>query len=209
MRRVLICAVMIAGIVSQLPAQVDFPGSVLLVPLGGAAPARGTDPSVWVPDSPGGHPADTGFPSWGYASDPFYGGNHGNNSSAQPSIVVLIPQVVAPSQPAPVAAPPQPVRSETAEYHWPSSGGDSSADTFAIVSKDGRVQSSTAVWMQDDALCYIASDGSGRIPIDLIDREATRQRNTATQLNLLLPLQIRPKESNTSQVVLPPTPEGQ
>jgi hypothetical protein len=44
------------------------------------------------------------------------------------------------------------------------------------------------VWVQDDAVCFVSPDGSqGRMPIDSIDRKATRQRNAEKQLNFWLP----------------------
>ena len=127
---------------------------------------------------------DKGFGYWGYACDPLYADNNGNGYPA-PSVTVAIPQVVA----ALPARPPElPIRPEVHEYNWPSSPSDSSAASFSIVSKDGRVQSATAVWVQDDTLRYVTPDGSeSRMPIDSIDRQATRQRNAEKQLNICLP----------------------
>ena len=87
------------------------------------------------------------------------------------------------------ARPPEPsIRPEVQEYNWPSAPSDSNAASFSIVSKDGQVQSATAVWVQDDTLCYVTPDGSeSRMPIDSIDRQATGQRNAEKQLNICLP----------------------
>jgi hypothetical protein len=166
MKRLLIGAVMIGGMVGHLAAN-----------------------SIWSPEPPCGRrpepPGDNGYPSWGHACDPLYAGNNGNGYLA-PSVTVAIPQVVAAPPPARPSEPP--IRPEVHEYHWPSSHSDSSATAFSIVSKDGRVQSATAVWVQDDALCYVTPDGSeSRMPIDSIDRQATRQRNAEKQLNICLP----------------------
>jgi len=185
MKGLVISALMIGGLAGQLAAQSNFPGGVMA--LGGAVPVRGTSNSIWSPDPPCGRRADghgdNGYAYWG-ACDPLYAGNYGGDY-ASPSVSVAIPQVVAP----PLAAVPSPpVRPEVHEYHWPSSPSDSSATTFSIVSKDGRVQSASAVWVQDDALGYVTPDGSeSRMPMDSIDRQATRQRNAEKQLKICLP----------------------
>ena len=192
-------------------------GSVVALPLGDAVPAPAfviSNPRRWgLPYGSAGrhgdsgnadwaykppcadnpelcHHGDSGFPDWGYASDPaFYPDNYGDSYTALPSAIVAIPaiqQADAPPQPTPASAP---VRSEMREYHWPSSDSeDSSATTFSLVSKDGRVQSATAVWVQGNALCYYTPDQStGRMLIDSIDREATRQFNAGKHLSLWLP----------------------
>src|SRR5581483_11374226 len=133
---------------------------------------------------------DQFFPFWGAGAiyDPFYAGSYENYPlPTPPSIVVLIPQFQLPPPPGP---PPAPIRPQTQEYKWPASasGGDSGATAFSIVSKDQRVRSAIAVWVQNRNLCYVAPDGSnGRIPLNEVDREATRRRNAEKQLNLPLP----------------------
>jgi hypothetical protein len=133
------------------------------------------------------HHGDSNFPDWGYASDPAFYPN--NKRVAHPLLsraIVTIPVILQPNAPAPPT--PATLRSEVHEYTWQSSASDSSATTFSIVSKDGRVRLAVAVWLQGDALCYYAPDHStGRIPLDSIDREATRQRNAEQQLSLSLP----------------------
>ena len=187
MKRLLIGAVMIGGIVGQLAAQ-PTPGSVVVISAGGAELLPGSPNLSWWDAPPCGRPAgrngDKGFGYWGYACDPFYAGNNSNGYPA-PSVTVAIPQIVADLTP----RPPEPqIRPEIHEYHWPSSPSDSSAASFSIVSKDGRVQSAIALWVQDDALHYVTPDGSeSRMPIDSIDRQATRQRNAEKQLNICLP----------------------
>ena len=134
----------------------------------------------------------SGFPDWGYASDPaFYPNTSRGLYPVLPSAVVAVPVIQQAYTPAPPASPspaPAVARSEMREYHWPSAASDASAKTYSIVSKDGHVQSATAVWVQDNAVCYYTPDRStGRMPIDSIDLEATHQRNADKQLNLWLP----------------------
>jgi hypothetical protein len=190
MKGLLIGAVMITAMVDQLTAQANFPSNS-----GNVGVERALDRllhgtlSRWEDTScdrrPGRH-EDWGFPYWGYACDPFfYPGNYGGD---YPTPSVSVPQVVAPPPP---AVPAPPIRPEVREYHWPSSPSDSSATTLSIVSKDGRVQSAIALWVQDNALCYITADGrESRMPIDFIDRQATRQRNAEKHLNFSLPAEI-------------------
>lgn len=134
------------------------------------------------------HHGKSGFPDWGYASDPaFYPANYGDSYTGLPSAIVSVPviqQTDAPRQPTPAS-----VQSEMREYHWPSLDSEhSSATTFSLVSKDGRVQSATAVLVQGNALCYYTPDQStGRMRIDSIDREATQQLNAGKHLSLWLP----------------------
>lgn len=196
-----------------------FLASVVALPLGDAVPAPpfvNLNPRRWgLPYSSAGrhpdsgfadwaykppcadtpelcHHGDSRFPDWGYASDPaFYPDNYGDSYAVLPSAIVAMPaiqQADALPQPTPASAP---ARSEMREYHWPSSNSEnSSATTFSLVSKDGRVQSAIAVWVQGNALCYYTPDQStGRMPIDSIDREATRQLNAGKHLNLWLPLE--------------------
>ena len=178
---------MIGGIAGQLAAQPNSPGSVVVISAGGPEILLGS-PNLSSWDAPPcgrptGRNGDNGFGYWGYACDPFYG-NNGNGYPA-PSVTVAIPHVVAAL---PARPPEPPIRPEVHEYNWPSSPSDSSAASFSIVSKDGGVQSATAVWVEDDALRYVKPDGSeSRMPIDSIDRQATRQRNAEKQLNICLP----------------------
>jgi hypothetical protein len=100
-------------------------------------------------------------------------------------MIIVMPQLQMPEQPAP---PPTPIRPETREYNWPESATSPAASTFSIVSNDRREQPAVAVWAQDHSLCYIAPNGtSGRTPIESIDREATIQRNAEKNLRLWLP----------------------
>ena len=198
MKALLIGAAMIGAFGGQLAAQASSPGNVVVPSAGGAVVVPWIWNLSWWGDPSCGRPhGDNGFPSWGYACDPLYAGNYGY-SYPTPSLTIAIPQVVAPQPPAPPPAPPPPpplVRLVVREYHWPSSGDNASATgtntsaaTYSIVSRDGQVESATAVWVQDDALCYVKPDGDhGRTPIVSIDRQATRQRNAGKQPEFSLP----------------------
>ena len=172
--------------------------AVMIGAMAGQLAAQSNDPSCGRP--PWG---DNKFPYWGYACDPYYASYDGY---PEPSHTITIPQVVAPQPP----APPPPVRPEVREYHWPSSGSDTSATTFSIVSKNGRVESATVVWVQDEALCYVTLDGSQRrAPIVSIDRQATSQRNAEKHLYFWLPAEKLDRNLAHRQVSAPLTPEGQ
>jgi hypothetical protein len=167
-----------------------FPGNVVVPPIGSAVPPLGPG-SPTLPAHPWawrqGLQRDNGFnfPSLGYTSyfDPFYTST--NQMQPSPSIIVVMPQMELPPPPAP---PPPPIQPQTREYNWPASSGGSAATSFSIVTKDQKVASAVAVWVQNNQLCYTAPEGSaGCMPIDSVDREATRRRNAEMQLILWLP----------------------
>jgi len=59
---------------------------------------------------------------------------------------------------------------------------------FTIISKDGTVTSGVAVWVQNNTVFYLASDGSGgSLQLNSVDRAATRTANAAKSLTLSLP----------------------
>jgi hypothetical protein len=189
MKRLLIGAAMIGTIAGQLAAQASFSGYVVTGPFGAVMLVPRTSNPNWWGQSPcgrgPGRHGDHLFPDWGYACDPLYADTSDDNASAP--IATAVRQVVAPPQPASPPPPPAPIRSEMRDYHWPSSDSNSSTTPFLIVSKDGRVQSAMVVWVQDNTLHYIKPEGGkGRMPIDSIDRRATRQRN-GKQANFWLP----------------------
>jgi hypothetical protein len=65
---------------------------------------------------------------------------------------------------------------------------DSEPALFAIVLKDGSVLPAAAVMTQEDALQIVDADGQHRrVPLNAIDREATRRRNAERNLRLQLP----------------------
>jgi len=130
-------------------------------------------------------------PFYGYNSfvDPFYAGNMNEyEHPAQPSVIVLMPQM----QPAPPPMPaPNPVRPETRDYNWPASASASASasgsDTavFTLVSRDQRVESAIAVTVQGNRIFYVTPDGGHKeMSMDALDRERTRQRNAEKQLKL-------------------------
>ena len=188
MKALIIAAVMLGTVNGRLPAQPNPPGSVMVPSLGGNVLVLGNSSQSWWGDpscgTRAGRPADGGYPYWGYACDPFYSGN--NVSDYQPPAVLIgIPVVASPVLPPPPAPAPA-FRSQVHEYHWPASGNG--AANFSIVSKDKRVQPATMVWVQDNALWYITPGGSeARIPLDSIDRQATRLRNAEKHLSFWLP----------------------
>jgi hypothetical protein len=173
----------------EVHSQAYVLGTVVVQQVGDAVPTFViSSPLRWGLRSPVGRHGDKGFRDWGYAPDPyFYPEDYYNVYPLLPSFIVVttvIQQADAPPQ----RTLPQ-ARSEMSEYHWPPSGSGSSATTYSIVSKDGRVQFATAVWVQGSALCYYRPDHStGRMPVDSIDIQATRQRNAEQQL-LWLPLE--------------------
>jgi hypothetical protein len=73
------------------------------------------------------------------------------------------------------------------EYKWPESGSDASA-VFTIVANDGSSRSATAVWVQGNTVRYFTPDGTaGRLPLNSVNRAATRTANVAKNLTLALP----------------------
>jgi hypothetical protein len=59
---------------------------------------------------------------------------------------------------------------------------------FAIVLKSGAMLSASAVVAQNDALHIVDADGAHvRIPLDTVDRDATRRMNRERKLQLQLP----------------------
>jgi hypothetical protein len=162
-------------------------GTVVALPIGNVVPALViSNPRRWFqpPGSPSRH--GDGFPDSGYASDPFfYPETYDDAYPVGPSAIVAVPVILNADTPPP---PPPTPESDMRDYHWPSSGGRSSATTYSIVSKDGKVLFAAAVWIQDNVLSYYTPDhNTGRIPIGSIDRQATRQRNAEQQIILWLP----------------------
>lgn len=100
--------------------------------------------------------------------------------------VTIIQQFEAP--PAPAAAEQPPVTPQIHEYSAPGAPASGTEPaTFAIVLKDGRTLSATAVTIQSGALQIVEPDGEHRrVPLDSIDREATRRRNAERNLRLQL-----------------------
>lgn len=98
------------------------------------------------------------------------------------------PQVIVEQQPPEPVRPVQPV---VREYGPPSSAAPAASgpeSAFAIVLKDGSVRSAAAVTAQDGTLHYVDPDGQHvRLPLDSVDRAATRRANRERGLDLQLP----------------------
>jgi len=125
----------------------------------------------------GGNVGDGFFPfGYGYLDTGYYA------AGQQGPVIVLAPQ--EPFVPPPPPPPPQP---EVHEYSWTQAGNDPSA-VFSIVSTDGNNYSAVAVWVQGNTVRYIAPDGgAGQLPLNSVDRAATRMANAARNLTLVLP----------------------
>ena len=160
-------------------------GTVVALSVGNVVPALViSNPRRWFqpPGSPSRH--GDGFPDSGYAADPFYPETDDYPYPLRPSAIVAVPVI----QTADTPPPPPTAESYMREYHWPSSGSGSSAATYSIVSKNGKVLLAAAVWVHDNVLSYYTPDhNTGRIPVDSIDRQTTRQRNAEQQIVLWLP----------------------
>lgn len=119
--------------------------------------------------------------------DGFYGGFGYPSYPPAANVIVVaqpapaIPSYIAAQEPAPTAA-----RMEIHEYRPPSPEVESSV--FTIRLKDGSNLSASAVTVQNDALHYVDPDGRhARVPLDAVDRTATRRINRERNLNLRLP----------------------
>jgi hypothetical protein len=107
-------------------------------------------------------------------------------AESAPGGVTIIQQFAAP--PAPLAAEQPAVTPQIREYPTPAAPSSESASaTFAIVLKNGSTLSATAATVQGSALQIVDPDGQHRrVPLDSIDREATRRRNAERNLRLQL-----------------------
>ncbi len=100
---------------------------------------------------------------------------------ATPSMVVVVPE----EQP----APPRIVQGEVRDYTKtnPAETEQGSPAEFSIVGKDHVAHPAVAVWAQDSTLHYLDADSAaGSMPLSAVDREATRQANSAKGLRLQL-----------------------
>jgi len=60
--------------------------------------------------------------------------------------------------------------------------------SFVIALSDGSHHSAIAVWVQNDVLHYIDSEGKHhQVPLQSIDRQSTRQLNRERKLDFWLP----------------------
>jgi hypothetical protein len=138
------------------------------------------------------HPARPFAPIFplGFGGYGFGGYDYSYAPQAAPSVVV-----VGPPPPAYVPVPERPPETATMVIHeyQPLSAGATQAPEgdqplFAIVLKDSTILSASAVVVQTDALHIVDSDGAHqRVPLEAVDREATRRVNRERKLQLQLP----------------------
>jgi hypothetical protein len=102
--------------------------------------------------------------------------------------------VVEPPPPVYVPVPERPPETATMvihEYQSPAAATqapEGDQPVFAIVLKDSTILSATAVVVQNDALHIVDPDGGHqRVPMEAVDREATRRVNRERKLQLQLP----------------------
>jgi hypothetical protein len=128
----------------------------------------------------------SGFYSLPYYPAAYYAGPYGDPAPPAPSVTII--QQFAPPATAVVELP---VTAHIQEY--PVAAGASEPALFAIVLKDGSMLPAAAVMTQGDALQIVDADGQHRrVPLNAIDREATRRRNAERNLRLQLPAPATP-----------------
>jgi hypothetical protein len=102
---------------------------------------------------------------------------------------------VVPQQAQPAPKPPEPPKLVVHDYtkeFGPETPGDTRT-TFSIVGSDRTIRSAIAVWVQHDTLSYIAPDGGqGKLPMESVNREQTKQVNAEKGLTLWLPAPGQP-----------------
>jgi hypothetical protein len=105
-----------------------------------------------------------------------------------PSVAFVIAQPQQPPESPPPPPPPElPAQPVMHQYEWPDAGVPP-ATAFSIVSKDGVVRLAIAVWVQDNALLFTATDGTrGQVALSTINREATDRLNADKHLKSPLP----------------------
>ena len=169
------------GFPSQSSATFGIPPLGPIPPLGGSAPSFGFDNQFGFGRRF--FPSSAFFPS---AFPLFLGGYDPGYPPASNIIIMEQP----PPQTIVQQVPRETVRAEIHEYK-PTAAEPVPAEeqpVFAIVLKDGSVQSAVAVSVQDEVLHYVDPDGQHRrVPLDTVDREATRRVNRKRKLELHLP----------------------
>ena len=163
------------------PAPPVGTGTIGIPPLGTLPPMGGTVPTVIRRPGRG---LGGGY-GYGYWFPGAYDGYPADNSAQQaaPSLVVVTPETLMP------AMPPRPVQGEVRDYTKtnPPETAQGPPAEFAVVGKDHVAHSAVAVWAQDNMLHYIDPDGAAaKMPLDAVDREATRLANAAKGLRLQL-----------------------
>ena len=170
------------GFPSQSLATFGIPPLGPIPPLGGSAPLSAFGNSFGF-----GHrfsASSTFLPS----AFPLLLGGDDSGYPAASNIIIMehpFPQTIVQQ------SPRQTVRSEIHEYKPTATAEPVPAEeqpAFALVLKDGSVQSAVAVSVQDEVLHYVDPDGQHwRVPLDTVDREATRRVNREQKLELHLP----------------------
>jgi hypothetical protein len=121
---------------------------------------------------------------------PYYPAAYSYPAESAPGGVTIIQQFAAP--PAPAAEEQPAVTPQIHEYPAPAASSTDAAHeaaqvTFAIVLKNGSTLSAIAATVQGSTLQIVDPDGEHRrVPLDSIDREATRRRNAERNLRLQL-----------------------
>jgi hypothetical protein len=124
-----------------------------------------------------------GYGGWGFPFVDDY-----DYAPPDPPTVIVPVTIQFTGPPLPPPPPPDPARLAVRTYVWPDAPEPQSANTFAILSKDGGMRSAIAVWVDGGQLHYKTADGGGgRVPIGQIDREATVRANAERGLKLWLP----------------------
>ena len=124
----------------------------------------------------GGYPYAAGY-DYGYAQAP----NEVVVEQAPPPVIVQ-------QAPPPPPQPPRPALYEYKPGSLPEPGPPAEPRTFAIILRDGSVHEAMAVWVQEDTLHYMDSDGRHRqTPLDAVDRQSSRRVNRERQLELNIP----------------------
>jgi len=174
------------GFMLALTAGVAFGQRPESLPLGNPLPPLRPLPPLGVSARPRFAP-QRGMRSQGLYSLPYYPAAYSEPDVPTSGGLTIIQQF-APPPAAPVEEPPA-VTPQIREYASPvASSPASEAATFAIVLKDGKVLSAAAVTAQGSVLQIVDPDGQHqRVPLDSIDREATRRRNAERNLRLQLP----------------------
>jgi hypothetical protein len=140
---------------------------------------------------PSGQPPYTGRPVYPFGWPLWLGDYDYGNSLYSPAPNLLVmqqpPAYVMLRQPS-----VEPSKPEIYEYKnlppGPISPPEGEPQTFALVLKDGTVDSAIGVAVQNDMLHLVEPDGRHRsIPLASIDREATRRINHERKLDLQIP----------------------